>query len=91
MVRVIETVYEAAVKFLDHRLSAMRHAGQVLNQYATSLNTLPASRRQCTRSSNNGISSSVAERKTCFSSSSVHSSSSFQKSGLVIGISVSLS
>lgn len=47
----------------------------------------PASRKHCTRSLNKGISSSVADRKTYFNKSSVHSISSSQKSGVVIGMS----
>ena len=53
--------------------------------------TRPASCRHPKRSLSKGISSSVAERKTCLSKSSVHSSSLAQNSGVVIGISASLS
>lgn len=83
-VGAVDAVDEAATEFLCP-VSITRLAKVVRDN--TSQRTSPASRRHCTRSLNIGISPSVADRNTCLSSSSVHLSSSTQKSGVVIGIS----
>lgn len=85
VVGAIDAIGKAASEFLGilsvHKTS-MNNEDSVFTLQRTS----PASRKHCTRSLNNGISSSVVERKTCRSTSSVHSSSFTQKSGVVIGI-----
>lgn len=80
----VDAVDEATAEFL-YPVSITCIARVVRDN--TSQRTSPASRRHWTRSLNMGISPSVADRNTCLSSSSVHLSSSTQKSGVVIGIS----